>query len=287
MQKIKISNDLDNCIENNTNTKKIIHLFCKNFFNELKINFLLIYIILIIIFYCILALYLKIYNILNYFENRFNNITNYLSKNNLINNERAFLEKYKRNSIQWPLPKEIIFKPKMTLKEQKAFCYFMKPKNVYFEYGSGGSTNIASYYKVKTFSVESDVKWHQKLKDNNINANYITVDLKSHYYGFPGKETNIENWKQYIQSYKQEYNADIILIDGRFRVACGLYIFNKIRNDTIVLIHDYTNRKYYHILENYYLKLEIWDSLAAFIKRPNIDFIPKEIYNKYIKNQKI
>ena len=93
--------------------------------------------------------------------------------------------------------------------------------------------------------------------------------------------------EKYIQSYKKEYNADIILIDGRFRVACGLDIFNKIRNDTIVLIHDYINRKSYHILEDYYLKLEIWDTLVAFIKRPNVNFIPKEIYNKYIKIPRI
>ena len=44
------------------------------------------------------------------------------------------------------------------------FSYFMKPGNIYFEFGSGGSTNIASYYKIKTYSVESDIQWHQKLK---------------------------------------------------------------------------------------------------------------------------
>ena len=171
----------------------------------------------------------------------------------------------------------------MTSNEIKAFCYFMKSENVYFELGSGGSTNIASYYKVKTFSVESDTNWHQKLKINKINANYITAG----YYGNPGKETNVEIWKKYIQSYKKEYNTDIILIDGRFRVACGLDIINKIRNDTIVLIHDYINRKSYHILEEYYLKLETWDTLVAFIKRPNVNFIPIEIYNKYLKIPRI
>ena len=171
----------------------------------------------------------------------------------------------------------------MSLKELKAFCYFMKTGNIYFEFGAGGSTNIASYYKIQTYSVESDPKWHKLLKDNNITANYITVDLKGRFFGFPGNGTDVENWKQYIQAYKSEYNADIILIDGRFRVACGLDIFNKIRNDTIVLVHDYTNRKEYHILENYYLKMESWDTLASFIKKPYINFIPKVIYNKYLK----
>ena len=198
-----------------------------------------------------------------------------------------FIEKYKRTSIEWPLPTEIKFKPLMTLKETKAFCYFMKPNNIYFEFGSGGSTNIASYYKIKTFSVESNVNWHKKLKKENINATYITIDLKVQKSGYPGKGTTIEDWKNYIQAYKEEYNADVILIDGRFRVACGLDIFNKIRNDTIVLIHDYTSRKEYHILENYYLKLEVWDSLVAFIKRSNISIIPPDIYNYYLNETKL
>lgn len=62
-------------------------------------------------------------------------------------------KKYKKISIGWPLHKGIIFKPAMTLKETIAFSHVMKPGNIYFEFGSGGSTNIASYYNVSTFSV--------------------------------------------------------------------------------------------------------------------------------------
>ena len=75
--------------------------------------------------------------------------------------------------------------------------------------------------------------------------------------------------------------ANIILIDGRFRVACALDVFKKIKNDTIILIHDYSKRINYHIIEKYYIKLKTWDSLAAFIKRNDIKYIPKNIYNKY------
>ena len=92
-----------------------------------------------------------------------------------------------------------------------AFSYFMKPENVYFEFGSGGSTNLASFYKVKTFSVESDVEWHEKLKKSGIKANYITIDLKVENFGYPGNNTNLEDWKKYIQAYKHEYNANVFL----------------------------------------------------------------------------
>ena len=198
---------------------------------------------------------------------------------------KSIIKKFQKKSIDWPIPNEIKFKPIMTKNELKAFLYFMKQGNIYFEFGSGGSTNIASYYKLKSYSVESDVKWHEKLKNNGIIAEYITVDLKAESSGFPGKETNIEDWKKYIQSYKNEYNANLILIDGRFRVACALDIFSKIKNDTLILIHDYTFRKEYHILEQFYIKVKTWDSLALFFKNPFINSIPENIYKFYLRDK--
>jgi len=188
------------------------------------------------------------------------------------------INKYKRDSIIWPLPKEIKFMPIMSKNEIIAFSYFMRKENIYFEFGSGGSTNIASYYQLKVYSVESDIKWHEKLKRNGIIANYITINLNTYSFGYPGNNTNINDWKKYIQAYKKEYNADIIFIDGRFRVACALDIFSKIRNDTLVLIHDYEQRKEYHILEKYYIKIKTWDSLSLFLKKSNVFSIQSNIY---------
>ena len=183
--------------------------------------------------------------------------------------------------IIWPLSKEVKYKPLMTDKELQAFLHFMKPDNIYFEFGSGGSTNVASFFKVKTYSVESDAKWHKQLKDSGIKANYITIDLKSGPAGYPGTGTNVNDWKKYIQAYKKEYNADIILIDGRFRVACALDIFSKIRNDTVILIHDYEPRKEYHILEKFYIKIRNWDSLALFLKNSSVNSIPQSLYIEF------
>ena len=252
--------------------------------NNLKSKILFISLILIFLIIIITKIEINNKNIeqlISFYEKK-------MKKNNqiLIKKIKNKLLKFQRDSIDWPLPKEIIFKPLMTSKELKAFLFFMKPGNIYFEFGAGGSTNIASYYKLKTFSVESDVKWHEKLKNSNVKANYITIDLKASHAGYPGKGITLKHWKKYIQAYKKEYNADIILIDGRFRVACGLDIFTKIKNDCIILIHDYRDRYDYHILEKFYLKIDEWDTLTAFIKRPHIKFIPKNMYNKYLNEQK-
>ena len=243
----------------------------------------MIIIIFLLFFFGLLKI--KVYVPSKIDDNFFNNDSiNNKKEFNLIDIEKRISE-LKRDSIIWPLPSYIIYKPIMTGRDTKAFSSFMKPENIYFEFGSGGSTNLASYYKLKKiYSVESDVSWHNKLKSHLLNdITYLTIDLNSRdNLGRPGPGTTVEDWKKYIQAYKPEYNADIIFIDGRFRVACGLDIFQKIRADTLVLIHDYNNRPYYHILENYYIKVRSWHSLAAFFKRPNITFIPENVYNEYI-----
>ena len=89
----------------------------------------------------------------------------------------------------------------MSVEDLKGFSNFMKKENIYFEFGSGWSTNLAFYYKLKKiYSVESDINWHNKLKNNNINITYITVDLKARptKFGTPGLETNVEDWKKNI-----------------------------------------------------------------------------------------
>ena len=256
-------------------------------YNKLKYFFiykkLIIIIIIIIIGLISSFIFFKHFNKL-FFKKKVHLKPNLQRKKEKIdyNNLTIILEKYKRKDIIWPIRPYLKFNPVLSFNELRAFSYFMNPKNIYFEFGSGGSTNVASFYNLTVYSVESDKMWHYKLKNSGINANYITIDLKSNgNFGNPGKETTVEDWKKYIQAYKSEYNADIILIDGRFRVACALDIFPKIRNDTIVLIHDYV-RKEYHIVENYYIKIKRWDNLASFVKKPNIDSIPKSIYNKYI-----
>jgi hypothetical protein len=276
---LNIKNSINN--KNNYNSKIIISILI----------FLIGFLLLIIFF--ISFLYFKIKKKLKFCYESIENIeaiiqntaNNSIIKNEIPNYLEKKLKELQNTSIEWPLSKEIKFRPFMQEEELKAFLSFMRPNMVYFEFGSGGSTNVASYYKLKVYSVESDVLWHNKLKNNNINATYLTVDLKTNEWGFPGKDTTVEDWKKYFQAYQSKYEADIIFIDGRFRVICGLDIFPKIKNDTLVLVHDY-DRNIYHILENYYIKVGSWGNLYAFFKNPNITSIPQNIYNNYmyIKN---
>ena len=138
----------------------------------------------------------------------------------------------------------------MSKEDLMGFLSLMKPNLKYFEFSSCGSTNIASYYKLKIYSVENDVLWHNKLKNSKINSSYRTVDLKAIKARYSGNRTTIKDWKIYFQAYDSKYNADIILIDGIFWIICWLVIFPKIRNDTLVLIYDYKNGDFIIFLKN-------------------------------------
>ena len=274
------------------NKRKRRRYFLKNIISILLFLIALLIIILLII----LIIFLLLKSKFSKSYNSIKEISNFGKKNqnnsNVLNiNYTSYLEnklkELQKPIIEWPLPNQIRFRPLMNKEDLMGFLSFMKPNLTYFEFGSGGSTNIASYYKLKVYSVESDAIWHNKLKNSNINATYITVDLKATQLGYPGNNTTIEDWKRYYQSYDSNYNADIILIDGRFRVVCGLDIFSKIRNDTLVLIHDYSHIEKYHILEKYYIKVKKWDSLSAFFKNPNITSIPQNVYNEYMYDKQI
>ena len=168
-------------------------------------------------------------------------------------------------------------------KELYAFVSLLTKNTTFFETGSGCSSIIAKYYAKKTYAIEGDIKYYELGIKNGLKENIIFKDLKprSLVWSYPGNDTNIEDWKKYFQSYKKEYNADVILIDGRFKVATALDIFNKIRNDTIVLLHEYDSRPYYYIIETYYKYIYHWGSLFAFIKKNSIKEIPLTIQKKY------
>ena len=72
------------------------------------------------------------------------------------NNLMQVINKYKRENIIMPIKQYIKYQPILSEKELEIFSYLMNPKNIYFEFGAGGSTNIASFYNMTVYSVESD-----------------------------------------------------------------------------------------------------------------------------------
>ena len=227
----------------------------------------------------------KIRAIIDKHKVRFGNLQNKL-KNEA---EMPHLKEVNKKRIfekRIPLPKEIKCKPHFKNEELTAFLSFLTKDTIYFETGSGCSSIIAKYYAKKTYAVEGCIKYYKIDIKNGLKDVIIFKDLKPDDYtwSYPGKKSKLDDWKNYFQSYKREYNADVILIDGRFKIATAMDIFDKIRDDTVILLHEYFERPSYFILEEYYDYVYHWGRLHCFVKKKNIKQIPLEIQKKYWKD---
>jgi hypothetical protein len=176
--------------------------------------------------------------------------------------------------------------PVMSAAEKQLFYRYLDRCRRYFEFGSGGSTAQAAVRVPVVISVESDAKWHRELRRRvgpAPNVWWYTVDLHSpkNVWGYPGKSSRRSDWVKYTHAYKSKYAADLILIDGRFRVSCALCVFSQITRDTTVIIHDFMNRRQYWVILRYYDLVEFADSLAVLKKKNGVPPAPRHVIAWY------
>lgn len=169
--------------------------------------------------------------------------------------------------------------------------YLDKAKN-YFEYGSGGSTYQASIKpNIKLIiSVESDKEWHSIIKNNvkhsNFHYKFIDLKCKPKNWGYPSDLCDKKIYKDYsnvISNIRKETAnlLDLILIDGRFRVACALKCHSIINDNCKIIFDDFLDRKQYHIVLNYYdiIDKTIDNRMVVLKKKKNK--VPDDIIKKY------
>jgi len=177
--------------------------------------------------------------------------------------------------------------------DKKMFYKYLDKATYYFEYGSGGSTYqaILKTNISKIYSIESDFTWYSKLKSlihSNITYIYNDMNTEPHTWGHPGKNStpeqriNYSNHMLLLNKDKQQ-QLDLILIDGRFRVACCLKCFDVITNNCIILFDDFLNRPEYHVVLDYYDIIEQTDDnrMVALKKKTNSVSVDEALIAKY------
>jgi len=161
-----------------------------------------------------------------------------------------------------------------------------KTANTILEYGSGGSTIMAAgFYNKKIISVENDLDWAKNMDEyietTTVHSKPIIYPVNVGETGKWAKPKNSllwENFHKYPLSVWGESffeNPDVILIDGRFRVACFVTAYLKVVKPTIVLFDDYLNRDYYHIVEILVKPTEFIGRMARFDLN-KLENIPRE-----------
>lgn len=126
----------------------------------------------------------------------------------------------------------------------------------YIEYGCGGSTLFAlTRSKAHVFSVESDAAWAAKVAgaagDHSSRLDLEAVDVgPCGPWGRPLGYSHRRNFLQYIESpWRRAQCADLVLVDGRFRVACFCKSVLAAAPGTTILFDDYLTRTKYHVVE--------------------------------------
>jgi len=200
-------------------------------------------------------------------------------------------EKKRITEILSKVTMEPCFKPNDTY----LFYDILKTATHYLEYGSGGSSfQAANQENIKTIhSIESDPEWYNIVCKNIQKTKPITLMYKHlntvpNSCGYPGEGCLIEHAKEYSRAIKslsetESRRLDMILIDGRFRVACCLNCFDVISNECQIVFDDFINRQYYHVVLEFYdiVRKTKDDVMVVLKKKPDIIGPSRELIEKY------
>jgi hypothetical protein len=182
--------------------------------------------------------------------------------------------------------------PFMKPLDRRLFYKQLGKATAYLEYGSGGSTVQASLRpNLRTIiSVESDLDWHVKLRTMiSVPVKYIFCDVKTvpNSWGYPGPGSTPDDLRAYsdvIRKLEPELQSslDLILIDGRFRVACCLKCYDVVSDQCVILFDDFLMRPHYHIVLEYFTIVEqTADKCMVVLKKKAGVSPPKELIERY------
>ncbi|PWG15950.1 hypothetical protein [Salibaculum griseiflavum] len=125
------------------------------------------------------------------------------------------------------------------------------------EYGCGASTLwVNAFTDVPIVSVDTSRDWLDHVARQAVQPERLTlhhVDLgELGKWGRPKSYAFADRFADYTNSiWDGGSSPDVVLIDGRFRVACFLTCLIEARSGTRILFDDYADREQYHIVEEF------------------------------------
>jgi len=159
----------------------------------------------------------------------------------------------------------------------------------YLEYGSGGSTQLAAKYAKTVVSVDNDRAFLEavgrRIYKNSYGTEFkpIVVSIGiSGLWGFPifteRTDSRLQRWKTYPTApwtflQQRMLEPDVILVDGRFRVACVLESLLHLRPQSTcnILVDDYAGRSHYKSIEDFCDLVAMHGRMAHFRKPAGLD----------------
>jgi hypothetical protein len=161
----------------------------------------------------------------------------------------------------------------------------------YLEFGSGGSTLLAAQRGIPFTSVDSD-PWFLKAVERALppegrdRRRLLHVDIGvTQAWGVPVLRNKTprrrEMWRRYCEAPWLDWPTevpfpDVVLVDGRFRVACALSTIRALsqrgRKDWELLVDDYEARRpFYAEIEQFARLAKMVGRMAVFVPRDSVD----------------
>ncbi|MDI4663230.1 hypothetical protein K9U40_02575 [Xanthobacter autotrophicus] len=175
--------------------------------------------------------------------------------------------------------------------EIEAIAKRMSASHRYIEYGSGGSTALAFECGIQTvFSIETDLSFCENIIEKYALRKYIDVGRlnirhinigRTTAWGFPLLKPSERQVREYLSWPSRSGDFDLALIDGRYRIAAAAACYIASPSATF-MIHDYTSRPQYRIVEEFLEKSIVIEELAVFSGRADQFDRATEILESFI-----
>lgn len=167
-------------------------------------------------------------------------------------------------------------RPELTLTPPAAAAVGLAYKGAarILEFGSGGSTVLAGDLGKTITSVECDPAWAAKMRawfaanppKGAVTLHEVDIGPVGEW-AHPVDETGKDRWADYPSSVWDRpdfQQPDVVLIDGRFRIACLLTVAFRTKAPVTVLFDDYASRPAYHVVEEMFRPIAMHGRLAQF-----------------------
>jgi hypothetical protein len=152
----------------------------------------------------------------------------------------------------------------------------------YVEFGAGASTVLAAELAGDwVVSFDSSRQWLDRVaeacreRDTRLTPALSLLDVgETEAWGFPKDEATRQRWPVYHSSMWDDprlAQADLYLVDGRFRVACCSQILLHAGRQAFIVFHDYASRPYYHCAADFVREVIRVDDLSVFVRRDDVD----------------
>lgn len=169
-------------------------------------------------------------------------------------------------TVGYKIPPKVQLPTPFSKLERECFQRYLSQSSNYWEYGCGGTTQMAYAmpHILNITSIDCDKEYSEEVSAVCPKSTMIYVDVgATNEKGWPIEDALQPTWFRYSQIWSAaEKSYDFALLAGRFRLACALWIVLNPRQVKHIAIANFVNRPEYHDLADFVDVVEVVENLA-------------------------